>query len=847
MKVESQNLFLVLDGKEREVRRISREFHLDESDFYLPLLPGVNGPRCTIWWPSAARLFNILQARERGHKVFYWGPRRFLRSFLQEASHWSRKEPLLWSQWERVHQDGVYRFYGALGVCLPGEVAEELGSIPVYIGNRFWLGFVEKELAQKGIQLVCRGRHWPAPSDELSFPKGSQKVTLALIVRNEEEFLAGCLEQALPFVDQIVVVDTGSQDRTAEIARAYGAVVIEYAWEGDFAAARNAYLREIGGGWILTVDADEYLTSEAGAWLRKLAEKNEAKVYYLRTYNYHNEFLAHFSDQANIRLFLRVDDVRYSGAIHEQLVTSLPRELVGGPHVIHYGYLPQVLARKEKLSRNVEILDKVTEEEDSPFGWYNKGLTLLSMNRPGEALDALEEYFRLESPGAVKYRPSAYWHAARAALACGKRELALEYAEKACEAPLPECYFTKAQVLEALGRTEEAIASYREAASLPDPPASLYQIFNQTDASIKLSRARLAAALLLEKKNRYAEAEQEYRRALENDVTNMFALLGLARTKRLQGRPREALKWAKRAVEVEPRAKETHLEYVEVLLALQSVSEAVAHIDQSDVAPSFKSEFYLRTAAAAADVEKWELALEAAEKALACGSENAFAYAIKARSLKELGRTEEAEKALEVAPMTPDVEYERGCLFLSRGELGKAEAIFRGVLANYPAHVGAATSLAQILVLKGRVEEALDTVYPFATSSSEELSSPVAAILAARCLNSLKRYVESLNLLSLVDTATLKPKELFEFHLVKGNAHFGLEQWLEAADCYFEAYRINPNDPELLFRIGLLMLKLERWEDAENAFLNAIHADPGNQEANNLLQIARHMRFLAQG
>ncbi|MBC7344395.1 MAG: hypothetical protein H5U03_03030, partial [Clostridia bacterium] len=87
MKVESQNLFLVLDGKEREVRRISREFHLDESDFYLPLLPGVNGPRCTIWWPSAARLFNILQARERGHKVFYWGPRRFVRSFLQEASH----------------------------------------------------------------------------------------------------------------------------------------------------------------------------------------------------------------------------------------------------------------------------------------------------------------------------------------------------------------------------------------------------------------------------------------------------------------------------------------------------------------------------------------------------------------------------------------------------------------------------------------------------------------------------------------------------------------------------------------------------------------------------------------
>ncbi|MBC7336732.1 MAG: tetratricopeptide repeat protein, partial [Clostridia bacterium] len=237
-------------------------------------------------------------------------------------------------------------------------------------------------------------------------------------------------------------------------------------------------------------------------------------------------------------LFYRDKDARYVGKIHEQLVTSLPREVVGGPIVLHYGYLPSVAQRKAKLARNEEILAETTTERGTPFDWYNFGLNLMSSNRPAEALEALERYLALEAPEAVRYRPSAYWHAARAALACNKKELALEYAEKACQAPLPECYFTKGQVLEALGRTEEAIAAYRQAASLPDPPANLYQVFNQSDSSIKLWRASLAAASLLEKQKRYAEAEQEYRRALAVDVTNLPALLGLARTKRLQERSR---------------------------------------------------------------------------------------------------------------------------------------------------------------------------------------------------------------------------------------------------------------------------------------------------------------------
>ncbi len=847
MKAKVDGCFLLLDGSERQVAKTLREAGLEGSEICFPMLPDASTSRRTVWWASAARLFNAFKAKGQGNKVFYWGPRRFLRLFLREACRWDGGTPVLWSHWERAREDGVLRFYGALGACLPDSLAREMSELPVYLGNRFFAEAFKEALARAGYDTVCCGRAWPSPQEELGVPKGNQRITLAMIVKDEEEFLSGCLEQALPFVEAIVVVDTGSRDRTPEIAERYGVRLLRNEWRADFAAARNTYLEEIREGWVLTLDADEYLTPEAGAWLRRLAEQGEPKVYYLRTYNYQNEFLPHFSDQANIRLFWRSGDIRYAGEIHEQLITTLPRELVGGPYVLHYGYLPGVIAGKKKPERNAGILEEITEKKDSPFDWYNLGLTLMAMNKPEEALRALEQYLGLESPEAVRNRPSALWHAARAALACGKKEQALEYAKTACEAPLPECYFTKAQVLEALGRTDEAIAAYREAAALPDPPASLYQIFNQTDSTIKLWRASLAAASLLEKEKRYAEAEREYKQVLESDVANVFALLGVARTKRLQGRPREAIKWARRAIEAQPFALEPHAEYLEVLLAAGSLSEAGKHIACSELSASLKHGLWLRLAGTAAEAENWPIALEASEKALEHGSTEVSAFVIKTRSLKELGRLDEAEEVLKAAPAHPEVENERGCLALAKGLLDTAEVYFRGALTKDPTHRAAATNLAQVLVLKGKVEEALDIVYPFATFSEDKLFFSKAAFLAARCLNSLKRYVESLNLLSLVDAAALKPGELFELNVIKGNAHFGLEQWLEAADCYFEAYRLNPNDPELLYRIGLLMLKLERWEDAENAFLSAIQADPGNQEANNFLQIARHMRLLVQG
>src|SRR5882757_3140262 len=90
-------------------------------------------------------------------------------------------------------------------------------------------------------------------------PLRNAKISLTMIVRNEENNLPRCLESVRGLFDEIVVVDTGSTDRTAEIARSFGARVFDFVWVDDFAAARNAALARARGAYAFWLDADDRL------------------------------------------------------------------------------------------------------------------------------------------------------------------------------------------------------------------------------------------------------------------------------------------------------------------------------------------------------------------------------------------------------------------------------------------------------------------------------------------------------------------------------------------------------------------------------------------------------------
>ncbi|HHW13300.1 MAG TPA: glycosyltransferase family 2 protein, partial [Firmicutes bacterium] len=99
-------------------------------------------------------------------------------------------------------------------------------------------------------------------------------IGLAMIVRNEEANLARCLESVAGLVDEVVIVDTGSADRTEEIAHRYTDKVYRYPWDGDFSAARNHALAQASADWILSLDADEELDRSTGD-LRTLVEQGD--------------------------------------------------------------------------------------------------------------------------------------------------------------------------------------------------------------------------------------------------------------------------------------------------------------------------------------------------------------------------------------------------------------------------------------------------------------------------------------------------------------------------------------------------------------------------------------------
>jgi len=202
---------------------------------------------------------------------------------------------------------------------------------------------------------------------------GGILLSAALIVRDEENFLEGCLRSLKDRVDEIVVVDTGSTDRSRDIAAGFGARLVSHAWTGDFAAARNASLDAARGAWILYIDADERVVEFDRAALEKQLAAADHVCYTVLFrpavgYTRYREF----------RLFRKRPDLRFRGMIHETLVPAL-QELkaqkglrIGESSIAidHFGYegdlrhkhvrnLPLLRARLEREPDHVYCLDQL--------------------------------------------------------------------------------------------------------------------------------------------------------------------------------------------------------------------------------------------------------------------------------------------------------------------------------------------------------------------------------------------------------------------------------------------------------------------------------------------------------
>lgn len=149
------------------------------------------------------------------------------------------------------------------------------------------------------------------------------RVSLCMIVKNEERSLPSCLNSVRGAVDEVIVVDTGSTDQTVQLARQQGAAVIPFNWCDDFAAARNRGLAAATGDWILFLDADEILDDKARVELPLWSTQKGVDGFFLQIHNYTGNGSGGVTINPVLRMFRNHPEHRFSGRIHEQIAESI--------------------------------------------------------------------------------------------------------------------------------------------------------------------------------------------------------------------------------------------------------------------------------------------------------------------------------------------------------------------------------------------------------------------------------------------------------------------------------------------------------------------------------------------
>ncbi|HVY91357.1 MAG TPA: glycosyltransferase [Bryobacteraceae bacterium] len=194
------------------------------------------------------------------------------------------------------------------------------------------------------------------------------QLSLCMIVKDEERNLAKCLDSVRDLAPEIIIADTGSKDRTVEIARPYGARVFPYSFDRvDFAAARNHTLAQASGRWILVLDADETLPPASMPLVQALIAANENAGYYFARHNYASDAEGFTTDYV-VRLFPNRADYRYRGRVHETVdaaILAAGGRLLTSAIQIDHNFVASRETRRRKNYRYIEILKEEIEADPS--------------------------------------------------------------------------------------------------------------------------------------------------------------------------------------------------------------------------------------------------------------------------------------------------------------------------------------------------------------------------------------------------------------------------------------------------------------------------------------------------
>lgn len=318
-------------------------------------------------------------------------------------------------------------------------------------------------------------------------PNEKPLITLSMIVKNEEKMLPECLNSVKELVDEIVIVDTGSNDRTKEIAKQFKAKIFDFPWIDDFSAARNEALKHSNGEWILYLDADERIKKTDFKRLRQMLKEADPNlggiVCTLESDHSALDGSSELHRGGYPRLFrnLGFPKIRFIGRVHEQISPAIQEAGLGMVKsdivIIHEGYNRPREEMEQKLKRNYKLLlQHVNEEPTNGYAWYQLGQTLGQMNLKQQSEEAIKFAIRCGNLSNSVFA-SASATLSQFAGQQKKYNEALSWAEKSLEKAPNQVYGLnlKAHALLFLGRKKQALEIFKKSLELLDKSAGVPQ------------------------------------------------------------------------------------------------------------------------------------------------------------------------------------------------------------------------------------------------------------------------------------------------------------------------------------------------------------------------------------
>ncbi|WP_161556908.1 glycosyltransferase [Paenibacillus amylolyticus] len=411
-----------------------------------------------------------------------------------------------------------------------------------------------------------------------------------MIVQNEEQHLPRCLDSLKQAGSEWFITDTGSSDRTADIARTYGATVIHASWEDDFAKARNISLPLATTEWILCLDADEYVIEGLEQLMNVLPNVHKS-ITRLRIMieNQYGEGVEDKILSHPVRLFRAQHGYQYTGRIHEQLFrqntnhqssnvtlnksigesgihldslepsavddsadvdvdvdVEVEEEPLAPLRLGHDGYLATVIAKGDKAKRNLHLIEQeLTDDPGDPFHLYNLGVTRCQLGDLEQAAKAFRESLKL-AEWQAPYRSTLVRDLAKVLVELERYEEAhlLLSGESQRYPAYADLHLIYGEVLEQQGLQERAYRAYARASTCGPSPndhgrsgsdEAVTKAFYVTEAGSCSYRACTSMARIAQKRGFGQEAVRLYELALEHLSTYRPAWVGLADALQQQG------------------------------------------------------------------------------------------------------------------------------------------------------------------------------------------------------------------------------------------------------------------------------------------------------------------------